>query len=206
MRERWLIVILIIFYSVGMIGMLLPEYKAFFQTLSPYNLVLTFLILLLARKEKNKNWYLFLIIGTLVGFIVEWVGVHTGYLFGNYRYGANMGWKIDGIPIIIGFNWLLMIVGSASISERIFNNRWLEIVCAAFIMTIFDVVMEPVAIQSDFWQWKNNTIPFYNYVCWFVVGGILQFVYHALYLREPNKVHDFLLWVMTVFFIILNVF
>lgn len=206
MREKWLIGTLVLFYTVGAMGMLLPEHAAFFQTLSPFNLLLTFSILLLARKKKTTNWYLFLAIGTIAGFTVEWIGVHTGYLFGNYQYGTNLGWKLDGIPVIIGFNWLLMIVGSASVAARIFNNRWYEIISAALLMTLFDVVMEPVAIQSDFWQWENNVIPIYNYVCWFLIGGVLQFIYYQLKLRESNKVNDALLLIMTVFFIILNVF
>ena len=206
MREKWLIGILVLFYTVGTIGMLLPDYKDFFLTLSPFNLLLTFAVLLIGRKEKNKNWYIFLGIGCLTGFAVEWIGVHTSWLFGQYYYGENLGWKLNEIPIIIGLNWLLMIVGSASISARLFNNRWYEIISSALIMTAFDAIMEPVAIKSDFWHWKNEIIPIYNYVCWFGVGFLLQWVYQVLKLRESNKVHDALLLVMTVFFIVLNVF
>lgn len=206
MKEKVLIAILFLFYLVGLIGILAPSQKLFFLSLSPYNLILSFTVLLIARNLKNTNWYLFLGIVVLTGYIVEWIGVHTSWLFGQYNYGENLGWKLNEIPIIIGFNWLLMIVGSASISARFFNNRWYEIISSALIMTAFDAIMEPVAIKSDFWHWKNEIIPIYNYVCWFGVGFLSQWVYQVLKLRESNKVHDALLLIMIVFFIVLNVF
>jgi putative membrane protein len=66
--------------------------------------------------------------------------------------------------------------------------------------------MEPVAISSDFWSWTDGYIPIYNYVCWFIVGLFLQLIYHFFKLNEANKVNDALFIIMTLFFIILNIF
>jgi putative membrane protein len=65
--------------------------------------------------------------------------------------------------------------------------------------------MEPVAITSDFWHWKGD-IPLYNYVCWFIVSLVLQAVYFRNQLAESNKVHDVLLFSMTVFFLSLLIY
>jgi putative membrane protein len=73
-------------------------------------------------------------------------------------------------------------------------------------MVGFDVLMEPVAISSDFWTWIDGYIPIYNYVCWFLVGLFLQLIYHFFKLNESNKVNDSLFVIMTLFFIILNIF
>jgi putative membrane protein len=71
-------------------------------------------------------------------------------------------------------------------------------------MVVLDFAIEPVAIQSDFWTWAGGVIPFFNYVCWFVVGLILQLVLHFTELNETNKVNDGLFVIMLLFFLSLN--
>ena len=59
-------------------------------------------------------------------------------------------------------------------------------------------------MKSDFLSWKNNVIPLYNYLCWFLAGLLLQVIYQKTSLWEENKVNDTLFITMFVFFIILN--
>ena len=42
--------------------------------------------------------------------LTEAIGVNTGLLFGTYEYGANLGFKIFGVPLIIGVNWTVLII------------------------------------------------------------------------------------------------
>jgi uncharacterized membrane protein len=34
------------------------------------------------------------------------------------------------------------------------------VVDAALLTTLFDFIMEPVAMELYFWQWQNNVVPF----------------------------------------------
>jgi putative membrane protein len=206
LKSKILISILLILYTVGVFGILTPQYRNMFLALSDVNLYISFIILLIARNQKDRNWYLFIGFAFLVGMLVEWVGVHTGYLFGNYEYGQNLGRKFDGIPYVIGCNWALIVVSSATLAKHFFRHSYLTPFFAAIIMVIFDLFMEPVAISSDFWSWTDGYIPIYNYVCWFIVGLFLQLIYHFFKLNEANKVNDALFIIMTLFFIILNIF
>jgi len=206
LKSKILISILLILYTVGVFGILTPQYRNMFLALSDVNLYISFIILLIARNQKDRNWYFFIGFAFLVGMAVEWVGVHTGYLFGNYEYGQNLGRKFDGIPYVIGCNWALIVVSSATMAKHFFRHNYLTPLFAAIIMVIFDLFMEPVAISSDFWSWTDGYIPIYNYVCWFIVGLFLQLIYHFFKLNEANKVNDALFVIMTLFFIILNIF
>jgi putative membrane protein len=205
-RENILILVLIIFYSVGIIGTHLPSYKQSLLELSYFNLVLSFLILIFARQNELKRFLLFLFFAFLIGMSVEWVGVHTGLLFGDYMYGCNLGTKVFGVPLVIGLNWGLLTVVSASIINRQSSNQNFNIIAGAALMTVFDFIMEPVAVKSGYWVWPKGEIPFYNYLCWFVVSLILQFIYSRMKLVESNKVNDVLLFCMVVFFVTLNIF
>ncbi len=205
-KSKILISILVILYTVGVFGILSPQYRTMFLALSAINLFISFLILIIARKRKDGSWYLFIVFTFLIGMAVEWIGVHTGYLFGNYEYGQNLGRKLDDIPYVIGCNWALIVISSATLAKHFFRHSYLTPFFAALIMVVFDVLMEPVAISSDFWSWNDGYIPIYNYVCWFFIGLFLQLIYHFFKLNESNKVNDSLFVIMTVFFIILNIF
>lgn len=205
-REIILTVILVIFYTVGIIGTHIPNYKDSFFNLSYFNLVLSFIILIIARNDKRSGFWRFIGFAFFIGMFVEWVGVHTGLLFGDYSYGKNLGYKIFDVPLVIGINWAMLTVITSSIICKIPTKSYIKIFLGALAMTLFDLLMEPVAIRSDFWIWKDNVIPLYNYVCWFIISIILQTVYFRFNLVEANKVHNLLFICMTLFFVSLILF
>lgn len=205
-KEPILIAILIIFYMVGTIGLLLPSIKGIFLSLSFFNLILSFKVILLARKSQFLRFALFLLLCFVVGMTVEWIGINTGLLFGNYSYGKNLGAKIYGVPWVIGLNWGLLVVSSASIVNNLKIGDFWKATFAALLMTGLDFLMEPVAVESDFWKWQNETIPVFNYVCWFVISLVLQVFYFKFKLAESNKVFNILFIILIVFFSLLTIF
>jgi putative membrane protein len=198
--------VLVIFYTVGIVGTHISAYKDSFFSLSYFNLLLSFVILILARNDKNKAFWGFLGFAFFIGMLVEWIGVHTGLLFGEYSYGKNLGYKVFDVPLVIGINWAMLTVVTSSVVSRINSNNLTKLVLSAILMTLFDALMEPVAIRSDFWSWDSGVIPFYNYVSWFLISFILQSVYFRFKLVEVNKVHNLLFLCMIIFFVSLILF
>jgi len=198
--------VLVIFYTVGIVGTHISAYKDSFFSLSYFNLLLSFVILILARNDKNKAFGGFLGFAFAVGMTAEWIGVHTGLLFGEYSYGKNLGYKVFDVPLVIGINWAMLTVVSSSVVSRINSNNLTKLLLSAILMTLFDALMEPVAIRSDFWSWDSGVIPFYNYVSWFLISFILQAVYFRFKLVEVNKVHNLLFLCMIIFFVSLILF
>lgn len=199
-----LIAILIIFHMVGLIGIMLPDFKQLILSLSFLNLLLAFTVIILAENENILLLISFLSIAFIIGISVELIGVHTGMLFGDYSYGANLGPKLWGVPLVIGINWGVLSITTASITQKINLPVYLKIIVNAFLLVLFDFVMEPVAMKSDFWSWKNDEIPLFNYVCWFFVALILQLIYHWIRKPKSNKVFNALFVIQLLFFIILN--
>ncbi len=205
-KSSLLIAILVIFYTVGIVGLLLPEYHDYFLSLSFFNLMLSFGIVLIARKSKISRFLLFMLVCIAYGFIAELIGTKTGLLFGDYSYGASLGYKMYGVPLVIGVNWALLIVSSASLVNTIKTTLFVRSVLAALLMTLLDVLIEPVAIESDFWHWTNGSIPLYNYISWFFVALPIIYAYFKLNLAETNKVFNALFILMILFFTILLIF
>ncbi len=204
MSERWVRIVLLILYTVGAVGMLLPTTKEWFVQLSALNLFISFLGLILSRKSQQLSFLLFLGIAFIIGVTVELIGVHTSYLFGHYYYGSNLGVKWNGIPLIIGANWGIMVVTSAAVIRRFELNKHVELMMASVLMVLFDYILEPVAMKLDYWHWSKGTIPVYNFVCWFGVSLLLQWIYQRMKLPEVNKVAESLFLIMFIFFTLLT--
>jgi putative membrane protein len=203
-RDWILIAIAVIFYTVGTVGILDHNTKDWFLSLTPFNLILSFSILLAARHPDRKGLLKVVLISLIVGLSVEWIGVHTGLLFGDYYYGNNLGFKFYDVPLVIGLNWGLLVVCSGSVANRLRMGTISTVIIGAALMTALDYLIEPVAIKSDFWHWKLEEIPIYNFICWFSVALPLQWINKKWNKAVSNKVYDALFIILVLFFSILN--
>lgn len=196
--------IFIILYGVGILGFQIEGLSSLFLTLIPSFLVLSLLLLLIQHPHWSLKFTLWAVGVLLFGIGIEWLGIKTSAIFGNYRYGDVLGWKLDGVPLVIGVNWLILAYCSKDISDRIFNQPLLAILFAAFLMVFLDFLIEPVAIQLKFWYWPNDTVPLQNYLGWFVVSLALFSLSAPLRLRWKNRSSVVLFLCMLVFFAALN--
>jgi len=203
-NHAFLVGILVIFYTVGICGLLIDAYRPLFLSLSFFNLLLSFIVMCLSLGRAGIRMAGFIAFCALTGLTAEWIGVHTGLLFGDYAYGMNLGPKLVGVPYVIGLNWAMLVLCSASLVEGWKVHFVFKAIVAAGLMTFLDFLMEPVAIKSDFWHWNTPEIPLYNYVCWFVIAFVLQAIYFSLGNVQSNKVMNRLFFILIVFFAILN--
>jgi len=204
-KDSLLQVILIVIYLVGIIGFSQAKYRDTLLPASGVVLYLSTLAIALASKSKTK-FIVFMAIAFLIGFGAEVIGVNTGYLFGNYVYGVNLGPKLLNVSIVIGLLWGVLALGAASIIDQVaVLNKW-KVFFGAAIMLGVDLIMEPVAIANQFWTWEGGDVPLYNYVCWFLIAIFLQLILRKFKLNEKNKVYNTLLILMIVFFGFLNLY
>ena len=102
---------------------ILSDQNEFFLSTTPYVLSLTLLLLILNHDLSDKKSKTGLILIFLFGLIVEILGVNYGLFFGEYSYGANLGPKIYEVPYVIGFNWVLLIIATGSISDKLIKGK-----------------------------------------------------------------------------------
>jgi putative membrane protein len=197
--------ILIIFYSVGIIGITIPATSAFFMSLTPFALILSVLLLIIfhTKFEINSIGTFFLIF--VLGFVSEERGVNTGLIFGNYVYGDTLGLKLNNTPVIIGLNWLMMTYLTASVVENLKTNAVIKILSASTLMLAYDLVLEQLAPTLNMWSWQGNTIPLQNYAAWFVLAIIFQSILKVRKINVTNKLSPIVLAVQFLFFLILLV-
>lgn len=131
--------------------------------------------------RKILFYWIWIICIILVTFWIEWFGVKTGRIFGSYQYGATLQPVFQGVPLAIGFAWLVMLLSSTAIFQRIqtrfaVENKILQALGISILMVIFDLVMEPAAMKLGYWNWAGNQIPLQNYLAWFVISLVLIYI------------------------------
>lgn len=198
MRVAALVFLWIVHVS-ALIGIVLG-YEDFFLPKSPFTLVyLFFLLVLFFNVDSQKKVLLFLtFMATGIG--VEWIGVHTGSLFGDYYYGKNFGSKLDGIPWLIGVNWAILTFITHVIAKNFLNNKVSIIIAGAFLMVLLDYFLEQICDFAGFWHF-NGGAGWFNYLCWFVIAAAL----HAIALKfklKGDKLISYHLYGVQLFFAI----
>jgi putative membrane protein len=154
--------------------------------------------------DRNWKFLWWALIIYIITFSLEALGVATGLVFGDYEYGDTLGFKALAVPMVIGFNWVLVVLGALTITKRIVSHPLQVALFTAALTTAFDFVMEPVAIAFDYWSWAAVDPPLHNYVAWFVISFAvaLTFEHFKLTTRNTLYIHYFL--VQLVFFAVLN--
>lgn len=195
--------IIVVFHLVGIVGMLSP-FQEYFRLLTPVNLLMSALILWVNHRDRTNQLIWFSIFIFSFGYIVELAGVQYGIIFGNYAYGATLGPKLVGVPIIIGLNWLIIMYCIATLTDGLKIPALIKIIAGAMLAVAVDWLIEPVAMHFDFWTWKDGSVPFQNYVAWFFASLIMQGAYHLLNVKAENKLALPLYFTQLFFFLILN--
>lgn len=197
--------LIIIFHAVGLFGFLNPALTPLFLKLVPFHLLLMLILLIVSHHGKNKEYKLFLLVTYLAGYLIEVIGVSTGYIFGSYQYGETLGIKLAEVPLMIGVNWVILIY-STGITIKYFKikNHVVRALIGAFFLVCMDILIEPVAIRFDYWSWADLNIPFQNYVAWFIFSFCMMLFFFARKFRKQNVAAPVLLISQLVFFIVLN--
>lgn len=196
----------VVFYLVGIAGMLLPFSFLFFVKLIPVALLLSSIALAFFHKIFNSKTLLVFISIYIIGFFVEVAGVNTGLIFGDYTYGESLGIKLFNTPLIIGINWLLLVYITASVLELSKLTMLLKILFGAFLMLGYDLIIEQIAPILDMWTWQNNKVPVKNYVTWFLLALVFHTAIQVFKINTKNKLAPVILVCQILFFLVLLIY
>lgn len=199
LKPSYLLAFLVFFHAVGVVLMTQATSNA---NLSWLNLLLCGGVIILTSSQKLKLLFWGVIIAGL-GFLAEYIGVHTHFLFGEYWYGKPFGWQFNGVPPLIGLNWFIIIYCSVDLAQRIGLKGFLAIFIAALFALGMDYLMEPIAMKLNFWDWKDGKIPIYNYACWF--GFALLFSWILIQKKIKTNITGMgIYFIWAAFFVILH--
>ena len=124
---------------------------------------------------RARRWALIVLVASLA---IETVGVTIGFPFGSYRYTGRFGPMIGVVPLTIPLAWQVVVTNALFLARLVTRNRPQEIALTALICTVYDFFLEPFATHAkQYWIWRDGTIPWQNYAAWFVLSGLLVWIF-----------------------------
>jgi bisanhydrobacterioruberin hydratase len=202
---QWSALAVVITHLVGVAGFLSP-YRDYFIMITPLHLLISTGLLIANQLDRNKNFYTAAIVAYLVGFWIEVAGINTGLIFGDYAYDTALGYKVFDTPLMIGVNWMMLIISIGAVFSRLNTNWFVKSIVSAIAMTALDYLIEPVAIVYDFWHWNSDSVPFQNYLAWLITSFVLFAIYYRLRFDKDNPLGVVILAMQIAFFGLLNLF
>lgn len=149
--------------------------------------------------------------------VVETVSLKTAWPFGEVRY-QNLGFEIQGVPLLILIMWLAISHPLLILSRRIAPN-WVFIV-GGFALTSYELFFDQllVANKYKFWDFEGAHIPFQthiplsNLIGWLFIGTIYFGLANLVLPKERRKISAsltsidlFLIWTWS-FHVSANIF
>lgn len=197
MIKKFSIIFLWVIHISGIIGIYLG-YEDFFFPKSGGTLLYILLLLVLWFPLKDLKFCLLFLGCAAAGIGVEWIGVHTGKLFGEYHYLDNMGYGLDGVPYLIGVNWAVLVFITHSMAQIILKSKYIVATVGAGLMVFIDFFLEQICEYAGFWTFSNGA-GFYNYICWFIIAWFLHLVAFEVKLKGDAKIASHLYIVQIIF-------
>ena len=138
---------------------------------------------------RSLGWPLmafFIVWGSLIGGLSEYLGTTTGFPFGAYSYTGWLGPKLFGhVPYFIPPSWFAMAIISLDLARRLATSRWGRILLATIFMTLWDVSLDPAMSRAfPFWTYPDGGffygMPASNWAGWLLVSVIIMIGYEYL--------------------------
>jgi uncharacterized membrane protein len=192
--------LVLLFHLTGFVGLAFAQDKAFYLKYTPLTLLLTAGLLGAFQPGRGWGFWLFVSQAFMLGFVAEFIGVNTGWLFGSYTYGATLGLKYVEVPWLIGLNWVVVTYCAGVLVSYLPLPGVLRVLVGAALMVGFDLCMEPVASRYDFWHWTGNIIPLRNFRDWFILSVLLQLLFLRADFTKRNPLVPLVYLVQLLFF------
>ncbi len=120
-------------------------------------------------------------LSVLLGYVIEFIGIQTGYPFGPYAYTDVLRPQLLGVPLAIAMAWGSLVGLWASLWS---GGRLMRALWVAMGATAVDLLLEPYATAiRHYWHWDASEIPLANYASWGIFAALLSLLYPARPLR-----------------------
>ena len=129
--------------------------------------------------SKNKKSFMVILLLIIFGVSIENIGVIYGVPFGSYVYSDYLGIKLLHTPVAIGFAWVMLTILASSFLNH--NISLKNLFLGAFILTSFDLIIDPVSVNvMGAWEWESSGIyygiPLSNFIGWFLTSILAMII------------------------------
>lgn len=197
--------VIYLIFAVGTAGHFIDGISGYMIRMTPVVLLISgFYVLYFSGLFKSVKFLVWFASAYIITLMIEIAGVKTGLIFGEYNYGNVLGFRMFDVPLIIGFNWIIVILGAYSLSCMISEKIIFVCLITGMISVVFDFLLEPVAVKTGYWNWMHNAVPLQNYFAWYFISALAAFSLKIFEIKFYPELLVHYLTAMSLFFLILN--
>lgn len=118
---------------------------------------------------------------TAYAYLIEFVGVRTGWPYGSFEYGVELGPMLFGeVPLGLPIFFLPLVLNAYLLTLLVLGDRGrspaVRLPAALATVLAVDLVLDPAAVAIGFWQYAPPGayygVPASNYAGWLLSGGV----------------------------------
>ncbi|PSP84125.1 carotene biosynthesis protein [Halobacteriales archaeon QS_6_64_34] len=117
---------------------------------------------------------------TLYSYGIELVGVHTGWPYGEFTYGVDLGPMLFGeVPLGLPVFFFPLVLNAYLLVVLLLDD-WAEstpvwLLATLATVMLVDLVLDPGAVAIGFWEYRVQQfygVPWSNYLGWVLSGSV----------------------------------
>lgn len=126
-------------------------------------------------------------------YAIEFVGVFTGYPYGPFRYGVDLGPMIGGhVPAALPLFFLPLVVNAYLLCLLLLGDRAGRTAVRLLVVIVavvgLDLALDPAAVSLGFWTYEAGGryygVPWTNYAGWVLSAAVTVFVLDRAFDRD----------------------
>lgn len=198
----------ILFPLIGAAGFIasaekvLPTFLAFSPFMILFGTIVMRLPLIAGLKPLiNKKSGLSLIALSIYAYFIEYVGLKTGWPYGEFEYLVELGPMIQGVPIGLPVFFIPLVVNSYLLVNLFEVENFVKRVFYTLCLIILvDLVLDPAAVSLGIWNYTQGFyygVPLSNFAGWLLSGTVavltLEYGFNRTKLVERLNQTDYML-------------
>jgi putative membrane protein len=113
-------------------------------------------------------------------YAIEFVGIQTGWPYGPFEYGVDLGPMVGGVPLGLPLFFLPLVLNAYLLAVLLLGpraaRRSVRLPATLAVVLAIDLVLDPGAVAVGFWRYVEGGIyygvPLTNYGGWVLSGAI----------------------------------
>lgn len=124
----------------------------------------------------NKKSVLGLSLLVFYSYLIEFVGLKTGWPYGQFHYGVSLGPHILGVPLGLPLFFIPLVLNSyILVSLSGIEKNYQKVLATIGFVLVVDLVLDPAAVSLDLWSYSSGGyygVPVSNFLGWVLSGAV----------------------------------
>lgn len=138
---------------------------------------------------------------SLYAYLIEFVGLTTGWPYGDFSYTISLGPMIHGVPLGLPVFFVPLVLNSFLL-VRLYNIQgfWKRFSLSVGLVLLIDAVLDPAAVALGIWSYAGGTfygVPLSNFSGWLLSASVcllvIEYVFRNVDVVDRLRSTDYML-------------